>query len=70
MSFKLSKHALSAAPKFFISDHIPLEEALSHLRPKLPSSGSLTPLNMGCVDDEGLFQSISPETVKKHLKTN
>lgn len=63
-----SKHALSAAPKFFISDHIPLEEALSHLRPKSAISGNMTPLNIGLVEDEGLFQSISPDTVRKHFQ--
>ena len=60
-----SKHALSVAPRFFISDHIPLGDALSYLSPKNVALVNLAPLkSIGSESEEGLFHMMTPDASK------
>jgi len=54
-----SKHALSVAPRVFISDHIPCQEALIHLAPKHVTLVNLSNLKtIGSETEDGVFNLI------------
>ncbi len=54
-----SKHALSVAPRVFISDHIPLKEALEFLSPRnIPSLGLAQLKTVASESEDALFQEI------------
>ena len=54
-----SKHALAVAPRVFISDHIPLKEALAFLSPLNVANLNLPPLkSISSEAEDGLFQEL------------
>jgi hypothetical protein len=54
-----SKHALSVAPRVFISDHIPLTDALAFLSPRnIPSLGLAQLKSVASESEDALFNEL------------